>query len=612
MDTVNKAMRDMRNMGMFRASCLAGLCLLGVAGNLVGPSIFWYSYRSEVLQHCAFVATGAMIAEVCLLAIWCGLSRQAITVRLPVTMALVLVGACSFCLGVQLPQRDNTVAVPLEAALMVAGGACAMFLVMQVPLWLIRCATRSRIGTPESIRLGPVLQGKQFSIGYLMLWMAFISVLLVIVRNSFPTQSEGVPLRILIEVATFLLIYIVLSSLLCLPCIWIALIERPRIYCALTLVATIIFGPFVVFVTTNSLLPGQDPIELVLGVLCYEIGFAGTTLGVLFAVRFLGYRMLANDALDTQPNNKGNSLDPQVQRYLDAIAVQNRPAWETMPPAESRKLFASFTAAFGEGPQMHRVEDRVIAEHVAVRVYTPSSEGRLPVVVYYHGGGWVLGNLDTHDALCRRLAGETECVVVAVDYRLAPDAKFPAAFDDCLAATSYVSQHADEFNVDPARLVVAGDSAGGNLAAAVAIRAAELGSPAILSQVLLYPVVEPNFETESYLAHAEGFGLSRNTMMWFWAQYLAGEDDVASPYAVPSVATNLHALPPAHFIIAEHDVLLSEGKAYANRLQDAGVPTTMRQYAGMIHGFVQLTGVFDVGRQAISDLAEHLRNLFTK
>ena len=269
MDTVNKMKR---NMNMRRACSIAGLCLLGVACNLLGPSIFWSSYRSEVLQHCAYVATGAMVAEVCLLAIWCSLSQQAITVRLPVTIALVLVGACSFCLGVQHSTSKWPGAFPLEAALMIAAGGFAMFLVMQVPLWLVRCATQSRIATPETFRRGPVLQGKQFSIRYLMLWTGFVSVLLVVVRNSFPTESEGVPLRVLTEVATFLLIYVVLSSLLCLPCIWIALIERPRIYSALTLAATITFGPFVVFVTTNLVFPGQEAIELVPGVLCYEIG----------------------------------------------------------------------------------------------------------------------------------------------------------------------------------------------------------------------------------------------------------------------------------------------------------------------------------------------------
>ena len=197
-----------------------------------------------------------------------------------------------------------------------------------------------------------------------------------------------------------------------------------------------------------------------------------------------------------------NTLHPQVRNFLDTLAAQNRPGWETMPPAEGRALFSSFKALFGVGPELHRVEDRNIAGEVPVRIYWPSDEDNLAVVIYFHGGGWVLGNVNTHDPLCRRLASEAGCVVVSVDYRLAPDAKFPAAFDDCFAATAYVSQHADEFNVDPLRLVVAGDSAGGNLATAVAIRATEVGSPAICSQVLIYPVVEPTFDTESYLAHA--------------------------------------------------------------------------------------------------------------
>jgi acetyl esterase len=281
-----------------------------------------------------------------------------------------------------------------------------------------------------------------------------------------------------------------------------------------------------------------------------------------------------------------------------------------MPPAEGRALFASFKAVFGDGPELHRVEDRTIAGHVPIRIYWPTAGTDLPVVMYFHGGGWVLGNLDTHDSLCRRLASEAGCVVVAVDYRLAPDAKFPAAFDDSFDATAYVSQHANEFNIDPSRLVVAGDSAGGNLAAAVAVRAAEVGSPAIRLQLLIYPVVEPHFETESYLARAEGFGLTRRTMMWFWEQYLASREDAASHYAVPSRATNHSELPPAHVVTTEYDVLLSEGKSYAQRLQAAGVPTTIRRYDGMIHGFVHFSGVFDVGKQAVSDIAEHLRGVF--
>jgi acetyl esterase len=599
-----------RSKATRRAIAIAGLCLLAVAANVIGPGIFWHATTLDWRQHCAFIAIGALVSEFFLLAIWCALSQQAIKVRLPLTFALVLVVVCSYCLGLRLPDWGSGIReMWLEAALLLTVVGFGLFILMQVPLWLIRSATRTRIATPETIRLEGALRGRQFSLGYLMLWTGVVGVLLAIVRNTLPTKNIGAPLAQLTDVAVFLMIYIVLALLLGLPCIWIALTKRPQMFPVLTLAGTITFGPFIAFACTEAAYPGQSVADFVPGVLCYEVGLTGTTLAVLLVMRFLGYRMLAYDAA-VQSQDKGKPLDPQVRSYLDAVAAQNRPAWETLPPAESRALFSSFTTAFGEGPQLHRVENRVIAEHVPVRIYTPSDTIGLPVVVYYHGGGWVLGNLDTHDALCRRLASETECVVVAVDYRLAPDAKFPAAFDDCLAATSHVSQHADEFNIDPTRLVVAGDSAGGNLAAAVAIRAAELGSPAVLSQVLIYPVVEPNFETESYVAHAEGFGLSRKTMMWFWEQYLAGKEDATNPYAVPGLATNLQALPPAHFIIAEHDVLLSEGKSYAKRLQDAGVPTTMRLYTGMIHGFVQLSGLFDVGRQAISDLAANLRIQF--
>lgn len=303
-------------------------------------------------------------------------------------------------------------------------------------------------------------------------------------------------------------------------------------------------------------------------------------------------------------------MHPQVKTFLAALAAENRPPWEEMPPSKARELFASFKTVFGEGPTLHRVEDRTVAGHVPVRAYWPTDEENLPVVVYYHGGGWVLGNLDTHDSLCRQLASEAECVVIAVDYRLAPDAKFPAAFDDSFAATAYVAEHHDEFSIDPARLVVAGDSAGGNLAAAVAIRAAEVGTPAIHSQVLIYPVVEPNFDSDSYLAHADGFGLTRKTMMWFWEQYVGSDMNTSSHYAIPTLAANQASLPPAHFVLAQLDVLLSEGQAYAERLQAAGVPTTIRHYEGMIHGFVHFSGFFDVGKQAVSDLAEHLRQTF--
>lgn len=272
---------------------MTGLCSLAVACNLVGPSIFWGAGYMDWLQYCAFVTTGALVAEVCLLAIWCGLSQQAIKFRLPVTVALLLVVACSFCIGLQLPDlgRANQ-GMPLEAALMISGAGFGLFVVMQVPLWIIRRTTGCRIATPETATLGGSLQGRQFSVGYLMLWTAMIGVLLVLVRNSLPEAREGIPPRDLVSIVMFLLIYVGLSSLLCMPCIWITLAERPQIRSALTLAGAIVAGPFVILVCTNMIFPGQQIAEVVPSVLCYELGLAGTTLAMLFVLRLLGYRML--------------------------------------------------------------------------------------------------------------------------------------------------------------------------------------------------------------------------------------------------------------------------------------------------------------------------------
>lgn len=295
-------------------------------------------------------------------------------------------------------------------------------------------------------------------------------------------------------------------------------------------------------------------------------------------------------------------MDPQVKKYLDVSAAQNRPGWEHIPPAKGREMFSSLKALFGEGPELARVEDHSMANGVTLRAYHPSEASRLPCVMYFHGGGWVIGDIGTHDSLCRRLAHEANCVVVSVDYRLAPEHKFPAALDDCFDATRHVVERADKFGIDPTRIAVAGDSAGGNLAAAVAIKARDIGSPAIRFQLLLYPVVEPEFETNSYMERAEGFGLRRSTMMWFWEQYLGDDAHRQNAYAVVT-RTHLADLPAAHVITAEYDVLLDEGEAFAAKLEAAGVPTTLKRYDGVIHGFMHLAGILDIGREATSDAA---------
>jgi acetyl esterase len=298
-------------------------------------------------------------------------------------------------------------------------------------------------------------------------------------------------------------------------------------------------------------------------------------------------------------------LHAQAKRFLEMLAAREVPTWAELGPTAARDVFVEMRSMFGGGPSVNHVSDQRIADRFDVRVYRPHGDGKRPVVLYFHGGGWVLGDLETHDPLCRRLATESDCVVVAVDYRRAPEDTYPAAFEDCYEATCFVHDHADELGVDPDRLAIAGDSAGGNLAAAVALKARDTNGPRVRLQVLIYPVIEPHFESSSYLQFADGYGLTRDSMMWFWEQYLV--DQPVDPYVAPSRAATFENLPPAHVVVAEFDVLRTEGEAFADQLHAAGVPVTRRVYDGMIHGFVHLSGVFDVGRQAVSDVASLLK-----
>ncbi len=300
-------------------------------------------------------------------------------------------------------------------------------------------------------------------------------------------------------------------------------------------------------------------------------------------------------------------LHPQAKQFLEDLAAEGVPEWSEMPPEQSRQLFADLTDLFGQQEAVQDVADHQVADGVGCRAFTPNGEGPFPAVMYFHGGGWVLGDLNTHDALCRRLANRSGCVVVAVDYRRAPEHKFPAALDDCWAATQHVAQHGAHYRVDPSRLVVAGDSAGGNLAAAVAMRARDGGGPELKLQLLIYPVLQASCDTPSYGDFATDFGLTRGSMIWFWQQYLAQKADAENPYAAPASAQELSGLPPAHVITAEYDVLRDEGESFARRLADASVPTTTQRYDGMLHGFVHFAGVFDGGIQAADDLGHVLR-----
>jgi acetyl esterase len=300
-------------------------------------------------------------------------------------------------------------------------------------------------------------------------------------------------------------------------------------------------------------------------------------------------------------------LSEQAQAFIDAIAAANPPPWESLTPREGREAFSSLDL-FGEGPSLARVENRSLPGDINVRIFS-DAEGdaaveRRPAVLFFHGGGWVLGNLDTHDALCRRLAKKSSCTIISVDYSLSPEALFPTALQQCYDATRYVAEHADEIGVRRGRLAVAGDSAGGNLATAVAIKALDEGGPPIELQVLIYPVIEPTFETESYRQFGENHGLSRGNMEWFWQQYLGEQEPV--PLAAPIRRESLAGLPRAHVITAEYDVLRDEGEAYAKKLSEAGVPTTIQRYDGNLHGFIHFAAAFDDGIAATHDVAKIL------
>ena len=303
-------------------------------------------------------------------------------------------------------------------------------------------------------------------------------------------------------------------------------------------------------------------------------------------------------------------LDPQVRAAIDAaVAMGIKPAYQ-LSIEEGRRALEARAALMNQTLEpVHEVTERVIpgpGGDLKLRIYRPDRPGPLPVLVYYHGGGWVRGSLDTHEPLCRALTNQVGCLTVSVDYRLAPEATYPAAADDCYAATCWVAEHARELGVDASRLAVGGDSAGGNLAAVISQMARDRGGPPIKFQLLLYPVTGYDFETESYRQNAEGYMLERQDMIFYWQQYLPNEAAAREPYAVPLVG-DLHGLPAAHVTTAEFDPLRDEGMAYAERLQAAGVPTTSRCYEGLIHGFYGMAAVVDRAKQARDETAAALR-----
>ena len=303
-------------------------------------------------------------------------------------------------------------------------------------------------------------------------------------------------------------------------------------------------------------------------------------------------------------------IDPQAKAVADRLGAGLDIS--KLDPVVARKT-TDVLARGRERVAVDRVEDRIVPGpdgEIPVRVYTPEESAPVPALVYFHGGGFVYCSIETHDVLCRQLARDAGCAVISVEYRRAPEHTYPAAPEDCYAATRWVAERAAEIGVDPARIAVGGDSVGGNLAAVVALMARDRGGPGLRQQLLIYPVTNHAFDTASYRENAEGLLLTRQMMQTFWGYYLERESDGGDAYASPLRAPNLSGLPRAYVVTAEFDPLRDEGAAYAERLRRAGVAVTHAHYSGMIHGFFDMFETIDRSRDACAEAVEALRSGF--
>jgi len=306
------------------------------------------------------------------------------------------------------------------------------------------------------------------------------------------------------------------------------------------------------------------------------------------------------------------SLDPHVQALLDAMAAQPPPDYARLAPADLRAAMAGGQAMFAPGDAVARIEEREIegpGGPLRLRLYYPDTAGPLPLTLFFHGGGFVICGLDTHDNLCRCLAARAQTLVVSVDYRLAPEAPFPAAVDDAIAALDWLRQKAAEIGGDAGRIAVAGDSAGGNLAAVVAQHARAQGWP-LRHQLLLYPITDCVGESASYAAYAEGYYLTAAMMRWFRGHYLPPGTPVDDARHSPLRQPEFRGLAPATIVTAEYDPLRDEGEAYALSLRLAGVPADLHRQAGQIHGYISMLGAIPAADETLHYAAAALRKAF--
>jgi len=296
---------------------------------------------------------------------------------------------------------------------------------------------------------------------------------------------------------------------------------------------------------------------------------------------------------------------------LDAMAAARDATGAAPDITTIRQGFETTAAAWAAtSAELARIDDLEVpgpSGSIPIRVYVPNGDAPLPVVVFFHGGGFFVGSIETHDAVCRELAARAGWIVVSVEYRLAPEHPFPAAIDDCFAVLQWCASEAKSFGGDPTRLAVAGDSAGGNLAAAAALRARDEGGPPLALQALVYPTTDAACDTESMARNGSGYFLTADAMLMSWGLYAPDADARANPYACPMRAADVAGVAPAVVITAEYDPLVDEGEAYAKRLADAGVAVELTRYDGMIHGFVQMLALTPRASEAIDQVAAALR-----
>lgn len=307
------------------------------------------------------------------------------------------------------------------------------------------------------------------------------------------------------------------------------------------------------------------------------------------------------------------SLDPQIAGLIGALDAGFPPV-HTMTGAQARATIRSRFVPAADPEPVGAVSDTSIpgpGGDIAVRIYRPVTDAAaLPVVVYAHGGGFVFCDLDSHDGLCRNLANRVGAVMVSVDYRLAPEHPWPAAADDLYAAVRWINDNADALGIDAGRIVVGGDSAGGNLAAVTALMARDRGGPGLAGQLLLYPVIAADFGTESYRAFGRGYYNPKPALQWYWDQYVPTVAERSHPYASP-LGADLHGLPTAVVVIAGHDPLRDEGVAYADALETAGVSVTRLSYQGGVHGFLTMP-MLDLAQRARADVSREVAQLVSR